>query len=54
MLQDRAPDDDRPVVLLVEDEGRFGRINRVQRAWAPAGIRPSVARHIVRERCMPL
>jgi hypothetical protein len=49
VLQDRDPDDDRPVVLLAQDEGRFGRINSVQRAWAPAGIRPRVARQIVRE-----
>lgn len=31
VLQERTPDDDRPVVLLVQDEARFGRINSVQR-----------------------
>lgn len=49
MLHARDPEDDRPVVLLVEDEARFGRINAVQRCWAPAGVRPTVPHQIVRE-----
>ena len=49
MLPDRAPDDDRPVVLMVEDAARCGRIRTVQRAWAPAGIRPTVPYQVVRE-----
>jgi hypothetical protein len=49
ILQERDPDDDRPVVLLVEDEARFGRINDVQRCWTPAGVRPTVPAQIVRE-----
>jgi hypothetical protein len=49
LLQERDPDDDRPVVLLVQDEARFGRINSVQRCWAPAGVRPTVPYQIVRE-----
>jgi transposase len=49
VLQDRAPDDDRPVVLLVQDEARFGRISEIQRCWAPAGMRPTVPHQIVRE-----
>jgi len=49
VLQERDPDDDRPVVLLVQDEARFGRINSVQRCWAPAGVRPTVPSQIVRE-----
>jgi hypothetical protein len=49
VLQERAPDDDRPVVLMVQDEARFGRINAVQRCWAPAGTRPTVPNQIVRE-----
>jgi transposase len=48
-VQDRAPDDHRPVVLLAEDEARFGRISTVQRCWAPADIRPTVPNQIVRE-----
>ena len=35
--------------LMFEDEARFGRINDPRRCWAPAGIRPSVGRSIVRE-----
>jgi hypothetical protein len=49
VLQERAPADDRPVVLLVQDEARFGRINAVQRCWAPPGVRPTVPNQIVRE-----
>ena len=49
LLQDRAPDDTRPVVVMVEDEARFGRISSVQRTWAPRGIRPTVPHQIVRE-----
>jgi transposase len=45
----RAPDDTREVVVMAQDEGRFGRISRPQRCWAPKGIRPSVPQQIVRE-----
>lgn len=31
------------------DEGRFGRISDVRACWAPCGIRPKVARQVVRE-----
>lgn len=34
---------------MAEDEGRFGRIDRPRRCWAPKPIRPQVPRHIVRE-----
>ena len=30
-------------------EGRFGRISTPNRAWAPPGVRPKVARQIIRE-----
>lgn len=30
-------------------EGRFGRIGDVRRAWFPPGVRPLVAKQIVRE-----
>lgn len=45
----RAPDDARPVLIMAEDEGRFGRINDPRRAWAPPAIRPVAPRQIVRE-----
>ena len=32
-----------------QDEGRFGRISRPQRCWAPPGIRPHVPAQVVRE-----
>ena len=31
------------------DEGRFGRISVLSDCWAPAGVRPKVARQVVRE-----
>lgn len=34
---------------MAQDEGRFGRINEPRRCWAPAGIRPSTPKQIVRE-----
>ncbi len=32
-----------------QDEGRFGRISRPKRSWAPPGIRPHVPSQVVRE-----
>ena len=32
-----------------QDEGRFGRISRPRRCWAPPGIRPHVPAQVVRE-----
>jgi hypothetical protein len=34
---------------MAADEGRFGRLGEVRRAWCPAGTRPLVAKQIVRE-----
>lgn len=34
---------------MAADEGRFGRIGEVRRAWCPAGVRALVAKQIVRE-----
>ena len=34
---------------MAADEGRFGRIGQVMRAWCPPGIRPLVGQQIVRE-----
>ena len=34
---------------MTEDEGRFGRIDRPRRCWAPKPIRPQVPRQMVRE-----
>ena len=35
--------------LMLQDEGRFGRINTPRRCWAPRGMRPDVPSQIVRE-----
>jgi transposase len=48
-LATRDPDDDRPVLIMAEDEGRFGRLNDPRRAWAPDDIRPISPQQIVRE-----
>ncbi len=45
----RPADDKRPVLKMAQDEGRFGRISLPKRAWAPPGVRPNVARQVVRE-----
>jgi hypothetical protein len=45
----REPADQRPVLQMAEDEGCFGRISVLRRAWAPAGIRPRSPRQVVRE-----
>lgn len=34
---------------MFQDEGRFGRIVDPRRCWAPAGVRPTVGRQVVRE-----
>lgn len=53
MIQDaqigRAPDDNRPVVFMVQDEARFGRITRPVKCWAPPGMRPCAPNQIVRQ-----
>ena len=37
------------LLLMLQDEGRFGRISTPHRCWAPRGIRPIVPNQIVRE-----
>jgi putative transposase len=48
-IKERKPDDNRPVLFLVQDEARFGRITQPTRCWAPKHMRPSVPAQIVRE-----
>jgi transposase len=45
----KKPEDDRPTLVLAQDEGRFGRVSLPKRAWAPKGLRPLAPRQIVRE-----
>ena len=47
-LEDRDPGDNRPVLLFAQDEGRFGRISDVRRAWSPQGTRPQAPRQVIR------
>jgi len=47
-LQDRDIGDNRPVLLFAQDEGRFGRISDVRRAWSPPGVRPQAPRQVIR------
>ena len=47
--KDFGEEDARPIKLLFQDEGRFGRISDPAHCWAPKGIRPVVPTHIVRE-----
>jgi len=41
--------DKNKVLLMSQDEGRFGRINIPKSSWAPIGIRPLVPKQIVRQ-----
>lgn len=45
----RAPGDERPMLIMAQDEGCFGRISRVKCCWAPAGVRPHVPAQVVRK-----
>jgi hypothetical protein len=47
-LKTRDPEDHRPVLLFAQDEGRFGRISDVRRAWSPLGMRPQAPRQVIR------
>ena len=38
--EDFDKEDVRPIKLLFQDEGRFGRISDPAHCWAPKGIRP--------------
>jgi hypothetical protein len=47
-VEQRDPEDDRPVIIMAQDEGRFGRITDIRSCWAPKGIRPKVPQQVVR------
>ena len=47
-MEQRDPDDNRPVIIMAQDEGRFGRITDIRSCWAPKGIRPKVPRQVAR------
>ena len=45
----REAEDVRPVLIMAQDEGCFGRISRAKRCWAPPDIRPHAPAQVVRE-----
>lgn len=47
-LAERDSEDNRPILLFAQDEGRFGRISDVRRAWSPLGTRPQAPRQVIR------
>lgn len=47
-MEQRDPEDNRPVIIMGQDEGRFGRITDIRSCWAPKGIRPKVPRQVAR------
>lgn len=50
ILEDKKiPVDENSFILMVQDEGRFGRSNDVKKSWVPHGLRPEVNKQIVRE-----
>jgi hypothetical protein len=49
VLADRSPEDKRPIVIAAADEGRFGRLAQVRRAWCGPGVRPEGKQQSVRE-----
>ena len=48
-LKTRKANDHRPVLLMAQDEGRFGRLGQVMKSWCPSGHRPLVAKQGVRD-----
>ena len=48
-LKTKDSNDHRPVLLMAQDEGRFGRLGQVMKAWCPSGHRPLVAKQGVRD-----
>jgi hypothetical protein len=49
VLATRDPEDKRPILIMNQDEGRFGLISDPRARWAPPGVRPKVPKQIVRQ-----
>jgi transposase len=50
ILQQRHPNDTRPVLIMTSDEGRFGRTGELAYCWCPPGdTRPTLSRQQVRQ-----
>ena len=48
-LKTKEPQDNRPILLMAQDEGRFGLWSQVMKAWCPQDHRPLVAKQGVRD-----
>ena len=48
-MASRPAEDQRPVLIMAQDEGRFGRVSRPRACWAPPGVRPTAPSQLVRE-----
>lgn len=49
ICQHREPNDNRPILVMASDEGRFGRTGEVYPCWCPPGFRPTLMRQQVRQ-----
>jgi transposase len=49
LVEQREPQDTRPLLVMVSDEGRFGRTGEISSCWCPPGFRPTIARQQVRQ-----
>jgi len=45
----RPAEDQRPVLIMAQDEGLFGRVSRPRACWAPPGVRPTAPSQLIRE-----
>ncbi len=48
-LKTKEPQDNRPILLMAQDEGRFGLWSQVMKAWCLLDHRPLVAKQGVRD-----
>lgn len=48
-METRDAEDHRPLLIMAQDEGRFGRLSRPHTCWAPPGVRPLAPSQFVRE-----
>ena len=48
-LKTKEPQDERPILIMAQDEGRFGRLGQVMKSWCPSGHRPLVPKQGIRE-----
>ena len=49
LVEQREPEDNRPILIMASDEGRFGRTGELSSCWCPPGFRPTIARQQVRQ-----